>query len=168
MPPTLHILTACSRPAGLPRIAAAIAAAPAGLAIQWHVGFDLARRHVGGQAVKNRLLDSIAGGWCWVCDDDNLPHPAFFPRLAGLLAEPRAACYLFGQSRGPQGTALAAPPAIGRTDIAQVVVHRDHIGDLRIPESYDGDGHWIAALWGQGKTMQINEILTLYNAQRWL
>lgn len=162
----LHILTACARPAGLPLIAAACAAAPPPLDVRWHVGFDLERRHVGGQAVKNRLLDAIspdAPGYVWVCDDDNAPAPGFFERLAGL---PPAPLYLFGQRR-PTGYAPARPPAVGHTDVAQVVVSRAVVGELRLPETYEGDGHWIVALWARcGGGVLVDEPLTTYNAQR--
>lgn len=160
----LHVLTACSRPEGLPAISQALAAAPAGVTVRWHIGFDLARQHVGGQAVKNALLDDLTDGWVWICDDDNLPASGFLDRLVELLGRDCAG-YLFGQMR-PGGAVPALPPAVGRTDVAQLVVRREAVGDLRIPEQYDGDGHWICQVWTQAMAL-IDEPLTGYNAQRW-
>jgi hypothetical protein len=160
----LHILTACSRPSGLAAIAACLADAPPELRITWHVGYDLTRQHVGGQAVKNALLDGIGDGWVWICDDDNTPAPGFFERLTQL--EP-ADLYLFGQQR-PEGYAAPTVPRVGQTDAAQAVVRRRVIGALRLPEVYDGDGKWICAVHAAcGSAVLVNEPLTTYNAQRW-
>jgi hypothetical protein len=161
----LHILTACSRTEGLAAIAATLADAPAELRITWHVGYDLTRQHVGGQAIKNHLLDSIGDGWVWICDDDNLPAPGFFARLLSLPAA--TDMYLFGQQR-PEGYAAPGMPRVGQTDAAQAVIRRSAIGTLRIPEQYDGDGHWIAAIYlSCHNAVLVNEPLTTYNAQRW-
>lgn len=164
----LHILTACSRPGGLAPIADALGGAPPGLEVRWHVGFDLARCHIGGQTVKNTLLDGIDDGWVWVCDDDNLPAPGFLARLAVLLSDDAHDGYLFGQLR-PGGYVHAVPPALGVTDVAQVVLRRRAIGAHRLPAQYDGDGHWICAIWRDhpGRIALIDEALTLYNAQEW-
>jgi hypothetical protein len=160
----LHILTACSRPAGLAAIAAALAAAPPELRVTWHIGYDPTRQHVGGQAVKNALLDSIGDGYIWICDDDNVPAPGFFERLARL--EP-ADLYLFGQQR-PEGYAAPTLPRVGQTDAAQAVVSRRAIGLLRLPECYDGDGRWLCAVHAAcGSAVFVNEPLTRYNGQVW-
>lgn len=173
----LHILTACSRPERLPRLAQAIAQAAQdapGVAVRWHVAFDLERRHVGGQAVKNQLLDSIPAddpGWVWICDDDNIPHPDFFPRLAALAAgEVMIGGYLFAQQRGPAegGRVLpAAAPRVGYVDAAQLVARRAYIGGHRIPEAYDGDGAWILGMYLPFAVALWDEPLTLYNGADW-
>ncbi|HEY6206289.1 MAG TPA: hypothetical protein VIW21_09005, partial [Chthoniobacterales bacterium] len=85
----LHILTAVTRPENLPKLAESlIPAATAGVELAWHLGYDLERRHVAGQAVKNRLLDRIGPGrdWVWILDDDNTAHPEFFRRLTETVA----------------------------------------------------------------------------------
>ena len=158
----LHILTACSRPSGLTRLADALASAPACLAAQWHVGFDLACQHVGGQAVKNRLLDQVRDGWVWVCDDDNLPVPGFFAYLA--QAAP-ADLLLFSQTRHGR-MVHAAAPRLDETDIAQAVIRRDTIGDTRLPEVYNGDGAWLMQVAAQTQSVALIDLpLTAYNAQ---
>jgi len=158
----LHILTACSRPSGLTRLADAIASAPACVQVVWHVGFDLEQQHIGGQAVKNRLLDDIHDGWVWVCDDDNLPVPGFF---AWLTQQAPADLLLFAQRR--QGRIVhAAYPQVDETDIAQAVMARSLIATQRLPEVYNGDGLFLVALAAQTSNIVLIDLpLTAYNAQ---
>jgi hypothetical protein len=85
----LHILTAMTRPQNLPKMAESlIPAAAAGVELTWHFGYDVDRKHIAGQAVKNRLLDTITApdDWVWILDDDNTAHPDFFRRLAETVA----------------------------------------------------------------------------------
>jgi hypothetical protein len=146
----------------LSRLADAIASAPACLQVVWHVGFDLDRQHIGGQAVKNRLLNEIHDGWVWVCDDDNLPVPGFF---AWLTQQAPADLLLVAQQRQGQMVA-AAYPRVDETDIAQAVIARSLIAAQRLPEVYNGDGLFLVALAAQtSKIALINEPLTAYNAQ---
>ena len=158
----LHILTACSRPSGLTRLADAIASAPACLQVVWHIGFDLDHEHIGGQAVKNRLLDEVHDGWVWVCDDDNLPVPGFF---ACLAQQAPADLLLFAQRR--QGRIVhAAYPQVDETDIAQAVMARSLIAAHRLPEVYNGDGMFLVELAAQtSNIVLIDQPLTAYNAQ---
>jgi hypothetical protein len=171
----LHVLTACSRPERLEGLGLVLglAAGAAGIDLRWHVAFDLERRHVGGQAVKNRLLDAIPAddpGWVWICDDDNAPHPSFLLRLVQL--EPvLPAAVLFAQQRGPAegGRILPAePPRVGRVDAAQLVARRSFIGAARIPEAYDGDGVWIVGLWDPAQVVLVDEPFTLWNGADWV
>lgn len=162
----LHVLTACSRPAYLPAIAQCLASARQfGIDVHWHIGLDLEKNHPGGQAVKNALLDRIADGWVWICDDDNLPHPRFFATLAGL--DGQASGYLFAQNRGPGGFLRAQPPVVDRIDAAQAIVARWAIGDMRLPAEYTGDGQWLAALHAAHPLTCIDTIVTYYNASTW-
>lgn len=174
----LHVLTACSRIQTLTALGAALERAEIErIQLHWHVAFDLERRHVGGQAVKNRLLDQIPAddpGWVWICDDDNLPHPVFFRRLAQLWAEGQRVgmpdAYLFAQLRGPlEGGRIlpARPPRAGYVDAAQLVARRSYIGDYRLPATYDGDGVWIEGLYVPGAVALIDEPITLYNGATW-
>lgn len=171
----LHVITACSRPERLPRLAAELGRAHAhGVDLRWHVGLDLDRRHVGGQAVKNRLLSGLARaeGWAWICDDDNLPHPAFLQRLPALAAaHPSAAGLLLAQDRGPHENRTLRPelpPRVGRVDAAQLVVRVGVAASVRIPETYDGDGHWIAQIAATVSIHPVDEVLTLWNGGDWL
>ena len=76
----LHVLTAVSRPENLGQIAESLAVAVEraeyGVDLAVALGmFDPDRQHVGGQALKNDMLDDIDDGWVWILDDDTLAHP---------------------------------------------------------------------------------------------
>lgn len=166
----LHVLTACSRPQLLDRLARALAPAEwHGIDLRWHLAFDLAQRHEGGQALKNRMLDDLAGasGYVWICDDDNLPHPDFFRRLPALLADGGPGV-LVAQQRFQPDRVAPPVPAVGQIDAAQIVVAVQAIGMVRLPETYAGDGAWIERLAQQLSLIRTDEILCYYNAQRHL
>lgn len=157
---TLHVITACSRLEGLARLAPTLAHP----IVRWHVSFDLERRHIGGQAVKNRLLDSIVDGWVWICDDDNIPAPGFLDCLATLLPGITADVVLFGQDRGARG--VHSPVLeVGRIDAAQAVMRRETIGGMRLPEIYEGDGVLICRVCAGRPVLFVDEPLTYWNRQ---
>jgi hypothetical protein len=168
----LHVLTACSRPQNLERLSAALSDAERhGIALQWHVAFDTNRRYVGGQVIKNQLLEQIAGGWIWICDDDNLPHPDFLPHLPALIRQAEQAgqrAILVGQQRRPNRYLPAVPPRVGYVDAAMLIASRAAIGDHRIPDRYDGDGYWIVTVVNSCETLYVNRPLCYWNAQTWL
>jgi hypothetical protein len=163
---TLHILTACSRTEGLPAIEQALdCLQSAQLDVHWHIGYDLERQHVGGQAVKNALLDSLHGdGYVWICDDDNLPHPNL--ALLPDILEPNAPGLLVAQERAP-GRIVEARPELNHIDAAQIIVKASLIGGERIPETYNGDGRWIIALHRRLHLSAVRHVLAYYNRQRW-
>lgn len=161
----LHIITACSRPEFLPAWAADLAEAArgAGVDLRWHVAFDMERQHIGGQAVKNRILDSISGdGWVWIGDDDNTLDQAMLSAVAEYDARP-VDVVIFAQRRGQQ---LAPPCAVlNRVDAAQFVARRSAIGSHRLPETYNGDGMLIAALAKTARMVYDQRVLTNYNGR---
>jgi len=165
----LHILTACSRPGNLPAWAAdlaAIAGEYPGVDLRWHVAFDLQRRHVGGQAVKNALLDSIPAddpGWVWIGDDDNALDTAMLEALAAYADRGDVDAVVFAQRRHGY---IAAPCAVvDEVDVAQLIARRRFIGDARIPACYNGDGQWIAALAQRGGVVYDDRPVTMYNGR---
>lgn len=162
----LHILTACSRPEYLPAWAAELCeASKCGVDIRWHVGFDMGRKHVGGQRVKNLLLDSIPAdcpGWVWIGDDDNVLDPTMLAALTEYDAQEFDAV-IFAQHRGAR---VARPCAvIDRVDAAQLVARRRLIGGHRLPEAYNGDGYWISEIAKHGYISYDARPLTKYNAR---
>lgn len=160
----LHIITACSRPEFLPAWAAELteAACCAGIDLRWHVAFDLNHQHVGGQDVKNRILDSLAGGWVWIGDDDNVLDPAMLSAVAEYDARP-VDVVIFAQRRGKQ----IAPPCavVDRVDAAQFVARRSAIGNHRLPAKYNGDGLLIAALAKTARMVYDQRAVTNYNGR---
>lgn len=166
----LHILTAVTREHNLPAIEMSFApAAGAGVDVVWHPQADPDHQHVGGQGIKNQLLDQISDGWVWICDDDNLAHADFFARLAETVAtHPDARLIVIAQQHRSGGVRRVHRQMLKQThvDAAQVVVRRDAIGEMRIPEHYCGDGEWIEALantLAPDQIVYIHEPLVFYN-----
>ncbi len=168
----LHILTAITRPENLPALAASLTGALAhGVAVCWHWLADSEHAAIGGQALKNQMLDAIADGWVWVLDDDNTAHPDFFDVLSQAAREhPDARAFVLSQEL-PGGTvrhADAAAMRVDHVDIAQVVLRRDLIGDARLDLSYGGDGMLIEQLHRHYPTdfVYIDRPVCYYNRLR--
>jgi hypothetical protein len=125
----LNIITACSRPENLPRIATALAH-PAPFEVKWWVSVDAGvdrgetpaikpwpgewprgltlalwlstHRGTWGGAQRNDCLDQIEdrSEWVWHLDDDNLPHPRFWEVASQAIADhPKATGLIFHQQR---------------------------------------------------------------------
>jgi hypothetical protein len=166
----LHLLTAVTRPANLPALAASIDAAQvAGVALVWHIGYDLERTAVGGQAIKNALIDSIADGWVSILDDDNLLHPDLPRRLAETLAAQADALLIVVSQQLPDGGVRRAGLGclhVDQVDAAQLIVRRDALGERRLVETYAGDGllaEALAAALPAGQIVYLDEVLSYYN-----
>lgn len=167
----LHILTAVSRPENLDQVEDSIHEAGwfvSGVQTEWVTLIDLDRKHVGGQHVKNEMLDTIDDGWVCILDDDTIMHPKFIKRVYRTHKQhPHARAIVVSQKR-TTGVVLQARPenmVVGKVDAGQVVLRRDLIGDLRIPETYAGDGEWIEALlYGREDVVYLSEVLSLHNA----
>src|SRR5262245_27127769 len=161
----LHILTAVSRPWNLERVAAslAVAARETPMEISWHWRFDLEREHIGGQALKNAMLDDIADGWVWCLDDDTLAHPDVL-KVVGQAA--RGDAVVVSQKR-TDGRTLTADPGqvrVGYIDIGPAFLKRSLIGDIRIPETYEGDFHFLHHVLVGARVAWVHEPLSLHNA----
>lgn len=161
---TLHVLTACTRPQNLSRIAASLRAWNTDDFI-WHIRFDPHGRHVGGQAVKNAMLDEIADGWVMFLDDDTLVHPYLWKRY---LAHRDTPAIVFSQDHSQLGILRAAPEnvAVGSIDIGQVILRRELIGTHRIPKGYAGDGEFLSVILPKVDAVYLDEILSFHNALR--
>ena len=168
VPVKVHVLTAVTRPWNLPLIAGSLAnaAAAAGCDICWHWQFDSERRHVGGQAVKNRMLDEITDGWVWLLDDDTLVHPNLLRRARTVSGDQAVDAIVFSQARadGRQLTAAPANVRVGDIDAGQAILRRDLIGATRLHESYEGDGIFLADVLGRANAVYVDEFLSLHNA----
>jgi hypothetical protein len=165
------VLTAVSRPENLPAIADSLAVAaqnaPA-VQLQWHWRFDLERQHVGGQALKNAMLDDISDGWVWVLDDDTVAHPEVLEVFkAAVKAHPNASAVIFAQRRTDGRVLRAAPEMMhpGSVDIGQAFLNwRVFIfGYDPIPEHYNGDGMFLETVLAGATTVYIDEPLSLHN-----
>ncbi len=161
----LHVITACSRPWNLQAVADSITEASCDpWQIDWHVVFDLAKTHVGGQGPKNRVLDQITDGWVFVLDDDTLMHPDLLTKAAEHIADVDA--IVVSQER-INGRVLHAAPTnlkVGRIDAGQALMRRDLIGLERFPEVYVGDGYFMETVLGAASNVVfLPEVLSWHN-----
>lgn len=168
----LHVLTAITRPENLPRLSASLDAAfESGVEICWHTRTDPDRQFVGGQALKNEMLDddNDSDGWVWILDDDNIAHPDLFTALmACVKARPEARLIVIAQQHRTRYIRRASRQMLRQThvDAGQVVIRRDAIGERRIPPHYCGDGEWIETIANSLEDDQIayiHEPVTYYN-----
>jgi hypothetical protein len=167
---SLHIITAVTRPENLERISDSIAQAlvnwPDGTAVEWHLRYDLERQHVGGQALKNAMLDEIRDGWCWVLDDDTLAHPDVFRVVTRAIDRHPTRAVIVSQQR-TDGRVLQAVPehmVPGMVDIGQAFLRRDLIGDDRIPIDYNGDGMFLQTVLAKTRPTYLPDVVSLHNA----
>lgn len=163
----VNVLTAVSRPENLPEVARSLGAAASRapeVSVAWRWRFDLQRAYVGGQAVKNHLLDEVPPGeWVWMLDDDTTAHEDV------LLT---AACFqnydaiVFSQQRSTGGVLAACREnvVVGGIDIGQAFLRRSVIGDHRLPENYNADGVFLAAVLADADVMYHPATYSLHNA----
>lgn len=171
----LHVLTAVTRPENLDAIEASIDAAndkAPEVTVSWWHRPDHDRQHVGGQHLKNLMLDEIGNGWVCILDDDTVMHAKFIQRVSFVLAtqplvEQECRAIIVSQKR-TTGIVMQASPenaVVGKIDAGQAVLRRDLIGDYRIPETYAGDGMWLETLLRDRKDVHyMREVLSLHNA----
>ncbi len=166
----LHILTAVTRLQNLPEIERSFATAiTAGVMVKWHTLYDPERQHAGGQALKNKMLDTIYDGWVWICDDDNQAQSGFFAAIAAVV-RPEVQMIVCAQQHRNGWVRKVFREMLREThvDAAQVVVRREAIGKLRIPEHYCGDGGWIESIANSLRDDQIAYIREPVVSYNWL
>ncbi len=166
----IHVLTAVTRPDNLPQIEDSIKVADERdeLHVVWHKYPDLERKYVGGQRPKNQMLAFIEDGWVCILDDDTVMHPSFLRRVYRAHRQNPYADAIVVSQRRTTGVVLQACPEnmeVGKVDAGQVLIKRSLIGDLRIPETYAGDGEWIEALLRyEPSVVFLPQVLSLHNA----
>jgi hypothetical protein len=165
----LHVLTAVTRPGNLPLLAESLAdSTTPDVDLCWHWRFDLERRHIGGQHLKNLMLGVIRDGWVWVLDDDTLVHPLMLATIANVVeGSPHVRAIIVSQERsdGRVHSAREDNVRVGSIDIGQAVLRRDLIGTLRIPETYEGDGEFLISLLSTcANVVYVDQPLSLHNA----
>lgn len=174
-PVKLHILTAVSRIENVELVRDSInlaARRAPKVVLSWHRRYDPQCEHVGGQRLKNEMLDDIDDGWVCILDDDTLMLPKFLLRVhmivaSAPLAERELRAVVVSQRR-TNGTILQASPenaVLSSIDAGQAVLRRDLIGDYRIPETYAGDGMWLETLLRDRSDVHyLPEVLSAHNA----
>lgn len=168
----LSILTAVTRPDNLPTIGESIRVAyerAPHIILDWRLEHDVDREHVGGQHLKNIMLGKVKDGWVCILDDDTTMHPLFLQKVYRAYHHHPYVCAFVVSQRRTTNVILQARPenmVVGKVDAGQVVIRREHVGDLRIPETYAGDGEWIECLlYGREDVHYMtSEVLSLHNA----
>lgn len=135
--------------------------------VVWHWRFDPHRMHIGGQALKNEMLDEIDDGWCWALDDDTIAHENVLRVVSQVAAaKVKARAIIVSQLR-TSGHVLQARPeqmCVGGVDIGQAFLRRDLIGDQRIPLDYEGDGMFLQAVLAGQPAIYLADVLSLHNS----
>jgi len=163
------VLTAVTRPENIGQVGESIfrsAQQVPEVLVSWHMHFDYEREFVGGQVLKNRMLDEVDDGWVCILDDDTLMHERFVPRIyQEITRTPQARAIVVSQLR-TTGTILRASASnavLGKIDAGQAVLRRDFIGTNRIPETYAGDGVWLEQLLREEGVLYLSAVLSLHN-----
>jgi hypothetical protein len=165
-----HILSACTRPHNLPALAESIeAAACEPWEVCWHIRFDSALEHVGGQRLKNQMIDQITDGWVCFLDDDTTMHPEFLRQMADAVTDAGAVVVSQWRENGQVLVAAREHLKVGSVDIGQAFIARALIGAHRIPEHYEGDGEFLAAVLRERDAVAfLPDILSRHNALDWI
>lgn len=179
----VHALTPSARPENLPQVAEALAVAHGNapdVDLQWHVSIDQHRQHVGGWALRNRMLDRIDDGWIWLLDDDTLAHPDV---LARAYANHRKAdVVVWSQDERPAsfppGRAVEGelwngelrdkvPSGDSVFDAGMAVFQRKLLGAYRFELNHSADGYlWDFLLGRTRRIVYLDEVLCHYNRLR--
>lgn len=168
----IHVLTAVTRPENLAEVMDSLYLAEdkaaGSVEMVHHREYDPGRLYVGGQHLKNRMLEQIGDGWVCILDDDTTMHPQFLRKtFRAHLQHPGATAIVVSQRRTTNVVLEAKPEnmRVGLVDAGQALIRRDRIGDTMIPETYAGDGEWLEALlFGQPDVHYMPDVLSLHNA----
>lgn len=165
----LHVLTALTRPENLPAMAASLDAAARTVDLTWHCRLDPDHQAVGGQCLKNQMLDQIRGGWIYILDDDNIMHPDLAGALTDYLADRVDVALVVCAQQHQSGWVRRPHRRMLRqthVDAGQVLFRREALGEVRIPLHYCGDGEFIEHLaerLTEQQIIYIPEAVTYYN-----
>lgn len=127
-----------------------------------------------GHDLINKTLDKIPSGWVYFLDDDNILHERFCEEISSAIQSfPDKSGFLFDQYVGGRDfTGLDIREidlnniSVGKIDIAQFVLSRELIGDIRLPlYTYVADGLFIEAIFKihPDKFSALKEVLCYYN-----
>jgi glycosyltransferase involved in cell wall biosynthesis len=174
----LNIVTACSRPENLSKIAESINL-PTASYIWWiivdgpgplpDINF---RRNVKvfyhpdksavGNGQRNFALDQITGGYIYFLDDDTVLHPDLYKSVEAMEND----FIHFDQAHRNGSKRIGGTIAVNHVDTGSVVCSRALIGDSRFRnELYNGDGVFWSSVFSRAKNpVYIPQPLSIYNA----
>lgn len=164
----LTIITPCSRPHNLQRLAESIRPGRLLFDVVWLVVFDFGEceKSKVGNYQRNCALDAIESGWVYFLDDDTVMHLDFFRELAKVKKEAVA----FEQDLG-NGIRPVSPERmrVQKIDMGQVAIRREVIGNTRFELGiYEADGIFIETVYNRDPARWefLHKPLTYYNALR--
>jgi glycosyltransferase involved in cell wall biosynthesis len=126
-----------------------------------------------GHNLINRLLEEISD-WVYIIDDDNKIHEDFYSTIYNMMQySPEKKGFIFNQkvdgidfSGVDIRYALSENVCIGKIDMAQFLLHRDLISDIRLNKfMYVADGQFIVDIYNSNSKdfLFINKVLCYYN-----
>lgn len=173
---TIHILTRCSRPNNLLKVANSI---PKAEDIVWHVIFDSTRLKdidvdlltklqefspriyfeysQGGDYLypqMSRIIkDTIQSGWIYSLDDDNILHENFYEKVKQHIGDSVDGIVFNQHVAGKDFTGLDVRYAkpenmkVRHIDLAQFVLNRKVFDRIEFEAGYDADGRFIEKVY---------------------
>ncbi len=175
----LTIITACSRPNNLKKIKESI-----NVKCEWIIVYDSSdpiknfeekwiteiniKGGVVGAKQKNFGLDyAFSTDYVYFLDDDNLLHSDFY-KLLEIVKKERYLGYIFAQNLG-ETIRLPGIIKVCHVDLAQYLLRRDLIGDVRFNQSYECDGHLIEEIYrnNSDKILLLKDTYSYYNRLTW-
>lgn len=174
----LNIITPCSRPYNLDKIAESINFP----SYRWIVVFDAVevptnvphqaecyalvdKNSTSGNAQRNYALDIVEDGWVYFNDDDTVIHPELWKNIQYLnndfisfkQAWPSRALRLQGNNITPNNI-----------DSHNFILHNSLIGDTRwVLHEYGADGIFANECYKRSKSpIYIDQVLSVYNTLR--
>jgi hypothetical protein len=174
----LVIITACSRPENLQKIKESI-----NVKCEWIIVYDssvpinnfdekwITEIYIQGGIVgakqKNIGLDyTLPYDYVYFLDDDNLLHPDF-NKLLEIVDCKKYLGYIFAQDLN-RSTRMP-DVKVGYIDLAQYLLRRELIGDIRFSQTYECDGYLIEEIYKKysDKILILNDIYSYYNRLAW-
>lgn len=178
----LHIITPCSRPENLHKIAESINIPPENY--QWFVVFDMPEKpdkslipekcnfttcyqyanSVYGHAQRNFILRHILGGHVYFIDDDTILHPDLWENIKNLDAD----FISFAQNDKHGNLRLRGDKIeVGHIDSHNFIVSGAISRQFRFQYLYEADGIFATQCHAAAKTKHyIPKVLSVYNALR--
>jgi hypothetical protein len=173
----INIITPCSRPENLHKIAASINIPKD--QYRWIVIFDMDecstdliptnclflyhkdKDSISGNSQRNLAIDLIDDGYVYFLDDDNILHPDLYDHIKDLNDD----MIYFHQEMNKKDRLGKPKFEIGHIDTACVVIKSELIGDTKWKlDVYEADYFFIKDIYNKSKSINyIPKILCYYN-----
>ena len=177
----INIITPCSRPGNLAKMAASINIPPENY--RWIVVFDAPaipniplpvnagyytiqnRGSVAGNAQRNLALSMVSDGYVMMLDDDTILHPELWQEVKDYTSD--IICWKQANRDGTHRLG-AGKFNVNHVDSGSFMVKRSVIGDIQWRLNvYGADGHFAEAVYSKSESQQtVEKYLSTYNYLR--